>query len=81
MDAVDHDPGSFSQLLVLHSSVLEPDLHLSLCQVQLTGQMPAFLARNVTVVDELTFEHEGLKATVGLPFLALSGGTLPSTGL
>lgn len=72
MRSVDHDSCSFSQLLVLHSSVLEPDFDLSLRQVQLAGQMPALLTGDVSVVDELRLQDERLEATVWFSLLTLS---------
>lgn len=70
--SVDHNSCSFSELLVLHSSVLEPDFDLSLSQVQLTGQMPALLTGDVSVVDELRLKDQSLETTVRFPLLPLS---------
>lgn len=40
-------------LLVLHPPVLEPDLHLPLRQVEVPGQLPPLLLRDVRVEQEL----------------------------
>ena len=64
--------GSFVQLLALHSSVLEPDLDLALAEVQLARDLPALLARDVRIPDELVLEYHRLVPRVRLPLLALS---------
>lgn len=56
-------------LLVLHPTILEPDLHLTLGQVQIARQFPSFLLRHVRVVQKLLLEFEGLKLRIGLAFL------------
>lgn len=40
-------------LLVLHPSILEPYLHLPLCEVQIPRQLPPLLLRDVSVEEEL----------------------------
>lgn len=40
-------------LLVLHPSILKPYFHLSLCQVQIPGQLPPLLFRYVSIEKEL----------------------------
>lgn len=47
------DLGSFVELLAFHASVLEPDFYLTLGQVQFTRDLPALLASNVRIADEL----------------------------
>lgn len=39
--------------LILHPSILEPYFHLSLCQVEVSRQLPSLLFRNVSVEQEL----------------------------
>jgi len=68
---LDEDLRSFVQLLPLHPAVLEPDLHLAFGEVQLARDLPALLARDVRVADELVFQDHRLVSRVRLPFLPL----------
>ena len=56
--------------LVLHPPVLEPDLHLTLRQVEVAGQLPALLFGHVGVEEELLFQFQRLELGVRLPLLA-----------
>lgn len=57
-------------LLVLHPPVLEPDLHLTLRQVQIARQLPALLLGDVGVEEELLLQLQRLELGVGFPLLA-----------
>jgi len=67
----EQDLGSLVQFLALHAAVLEPDLDLAFAEVQLARDLPALLARDVRIADELVFEHHCLVARVRLPLFAL----------
>ena len=54
-------------LLLLHASVLEPDLDLSLRQTQHVGQFDAATSRQVSIELKLLLQLEGLVARVRLP--------------
>lgn len=56
--------------LVLHPPVLEPDLDLTLRQVEIARQLPAFLLGNVGVEQELLFQLQRLEFRVRFPLLA-----------
>lgn len=56
-------------LLVLHPTILEPDLHLALGQVQVARQLPSFLLGDVRVEQELLLQLEGLELRVRFAFL------------
>lgn len=56
--------------LVLHPPVLEPDLDLTLRQVEIARQLPAFLLRNVGVEQELFLQFQCLEFGVRFPLLA-----------
>ena len=47
---------SLAVLLVLHSSVLEPYLDLTFCQIQIAGKFPPFLFGHVSVEQEFLFQ-------------------------
>lgn len=64
--------GTVVQLLPLHSTILEPDLDLTLGEVQLARDLPALLPGDVGVADEFVFEQHRLVSGVWLPLLALS---------
>ena len=67
----DEDLGPLVELFALHAAVLEPDFDLALAEMQLARDLPALLARDVRVADELVLEHHRLVASVRLPLLAL----------
>jgi len=69
---LDEHLGALVELLALHTTVLEPDLDLALGEVQLTRDLPAFLACDVRVADELVLEQHRLVPRVRLALLALS---------
>lgn len=52
-------------LLVLHATILKPDLHLALRQIQITRQFPSLLLRHVGVEQELFLQLQGLEFRVG----------------
>ena len=56
--------------LVLHPPVLEPDLDLTLRQVEIARQLPAFLFGNVGVEQELFFQFQCLEFRIRFPLLA-----------
>jgi len=56
--------------LVLHPPVLEPDLDLTLRQVEIARQLPAFLLRHVGVEQELLLQLQRLEFGVRFPLLA-----------
>jgi len=68
----DEDLGPLVELFALHAAVLEPDFDLALAEMQLARDLPALLARDVRVADELVLEHHRLVASVRLPLLALA---------
>lgn len=61
---------SLCVLLVLHPPVLEPDLDLSLREVQVPRELPPLLLGDVRVEEELLLQLEGLELGVRLAFLA-----------
>ena len=69
---LEQDLGSLVQLLALHAPVLEPDLDLTLAEMQFARDLPPLLARNVRVSDEFVFKHHCLIARIRLPLFALS---------
>lgn len=58
---------SLGVLLILHASVLEPDLHLAFGEHQTPRQFPALLFGDVRVVEEFLLEFERLVFGVGFP--------------
>ena len=68
----DEDLRAVVQLLPLHAPVLEPDLDLAFGEVQLAGDLPALLSRDVRIADELVLEHHRLVARVRLSLLPLT---------
>jgi len=67
-----HSLGALVEFLAFHPPVLEPDLDLALAEVQPAGDLPALLARDVRVADELLLEDHRLVARVRLALLALT---------
>lgn len=61
---------SLGVLFVLHSPVLEPDLHLALGQVQVSRQLPPFLLRHVRIEQKLLLQFQRLVLGVWLAFFA-----------
>lgn len=61
---------SLGVLLVLHPSVLKPDLHLPLGEHQTPRQLPPLLLRHVGVVEELFLQLQRLVFGVRFPLLA-----------
>lgn len=56
-------------LLVLHSAILKPDLHLTLGEIQITRELPPLLLRHVSVEEELLLQLESLEFGIRLAFL------------
>lgn len=56
-------------LLVLHPTILKPDLDLALGEIQIARELPSLLLRHVGVEKELLLELEGLELRVRLAFL------------
>lgn len=56
-------------LLILHTTILKPDLHLPLGQIQIARELPPLLFRHVRVEEKLLLQLEGLELGIGLAFL------------
>lgn len=56
-------------LLVLHPTVLKPDLDLALGQIQIARKLPSLLLRHVSVEEELLLQLESLELGVWFTFL------------
>lgn len=56
-------------LLVLHPTVLKPDLDLALGQIQVARELPSLLFRHVSVEEKFFLQLESLKLGVRLAFL------------
>jgi len=56
--------------LVLHPTILKPDLDLAFGEIQISRELPSLLLRHVGVEEKLFLELEGLKFRVGLAFLS-----------
>lgn len=61
---------SLRRLFALHSPILEPNLNLALGEVEVAGQLPALLFRDVGVEEELLLQLQRLELGVGLALLA-----------
>ena len=59
------------QLFPFHSTILEPDFNLAFGEVQLARDLPALLASDVGIADELVLQNHRLIASVRLPLLPL----------
>lgn len=59
------------ELLIFNSSILKPDLHLPVSQVQIFCDGFAFLSRNEVVRTVFVFEIVDLTFTIGLAFFSL----------
>lgn len=55
--------------LVLHPTVLKPDLDLALGQIQITRELPSLLLRYISVEEELLLQLESLELGVRFAFL------------
>lgn len=55
--------------LVLHPTVLKPDLDLALGQIQVARELPSLLFRHISVEEKLLLQLESLKLGVRFAFL------------
>lgn len=62
------------ELLELHASVLEPDLDLSVGQVDTPADLQAALPRQIHVEQELLLQLQRLMLCVGTPLLPSTFG-------
>ena len=67
------------ELLELHASVLEPDLDLSVGQVDTPANLQAALPRQIHVEQELLLQLQRLVLCVGTPFLPSTFGFQPAS--
>lgn len=72
--------GALVQFLALHAAVLKPDFNLSLCEMELTADLPAFLTGDIGIIHELVLQDHRLIARVRLPLLPLLGLIWRKTG-
>lgn len=56
----------FIEFLLLHSTILEPDFYLTLCQFQCLTEFNPSLAGKIWLSVEFLFELEGLMRRIGL---------------
>lgn len=59
-----------AQLLLFHSSVLEPDFNLAVGEIQHSGELEPFLFVDVNVEEELPLQLSDLKFGIGTPLLS-----------
>lgn len=62
------------QLLLLHASVLEPNLHLTVGQVNAPADLQAALPRQIHVEQKLLLQLQCLVLCVGTPLLPATLG-------
>lgn len=68
-------------LLVLHTTILKPDLHLTLGQIQIARELPPLLLRHVSVEEKLLLQLESLEFRIGFAFLPYRHLARPLQGI